>query len=158
MSADIFQASLQEGEYDSTKSYDIGKFIYIAFFGGIIPTLILSLKNAKWLKADHRVLKIIFVAGIAALLIKVVILGVSLDWVTSFQSISSSGSRWLMRGVSVGFFLASNYLLKDKYHQHLVIIGETEPLLKDAIIWIFIGKIIESIILFVGVFTIGFII
>lgn len=159
MSKDIFQASLQDGEAGSTKSYDIRKFFYVAFFGGIIATLILALKNAKWLKAGDKVLKIIFIAGCAALLIKVVISGNALNWIASIESLSPAGikqAKWVLRGVSVGFYLFIYYLLKDKFHQHMVTIGDTEPLLKDSIFLIAIGGIIETIIIFGGVFVIGF--
>lgn len=159
MSEEIFKASLQEGQVNSTKSYEIRKLLYVAFFGGVIPTLVLALKNARWLKTGNKISKILMTTGILAILIKIFIFGNALRWDASLETMSAAGvreARWIMRAISVGFYLVCYYLLKDKYQQHMVTVGETESIMSNGIMWVILGGIIEAVITYGGVFAIGY--
>jgi len=48
--------------------------------------------------------------------------------------------------------------MKSSYKQHFVLEGETRPLLKDAIIWIIIGMVVELVLIIVGRLIVGILI
>lgn len=159
MTEDIFQPSLSEGESYRTKSYNINRLFLVAFFGGIISTLVLGTRNMQWLKSDRKLMNVILALGIIALIAKMIFYGNMLNWQFSTASLAAVGLkrelRWIFRVVSVGLYLIYYYAMKNRFQQHLVTGGVMEPLLKDAIVWILVGGIVESIIVLGGVFVIG---
>ena len=71
MEENLFKPTIQEGQFEATKSYDINKLFYVAFFGGILATIIVSTRNAKWLKITKQTINLLIGIGIGLLLVKV---------------------------------------------------------------------------------------
>lgn len=139
---DLYESSLDQG-WQETKTYDINKFFLVAFFGGVIPMLVLGIRNAKWLRVSLKWIYPLIAFGIVLLLAKYLL------YVPSIEGDAFIDNRMVRYGYKAGsiiLFLLFKLLLNKAFNQHLVTHGETEPLLKDAIIWIIIGGIIEVII------------
>ena len=62
-SQDLYQSSLENGWQDS-KSYDINQLLYVAFFGGVIPLIVLGRRNANWLQVSNKKLIPLIIIGI----------------------------------------------------------------------------------------------
>lgn len=136
MVQDLLQASLKQEQNYKTKSYEIKNFFYVAFFGGILPTLVLGTQNAKWLRANKNGLNLLLACGILLIIGKAVVTAlVSADILTYEQR----NVRWAVRIATVlvgwGFYL----LLKPKYKVHQFQGGGDEPILKKAILWALAG-------------------
>lgn len=147
MSENIYQPSLKSEDYNETASYDIAKLFYVAFFGGVIPTVVLGTKNARGLKLDKIITGLMIGIGVVILAAKIVL--VSLMNVRYFAA-DSRYIRWIYRGVCVLLYLGYYWAMKQRFKQHLVTVGTTKPLLKDAIIWIIVGSVAEFILLIAG--------
>lgn len=159
MNEEIFKPSLNSEDGFGTSSYDISKLFYVAFFGGIVPTMVLGTMNARWLRIDKRVINFLLALGAAALIAKIIVYGNLMNWSLAKESLAvaggNKGMRWGFRAVSVSVFLIYYFSLKQKFQQHLVIEGEIKPLLTDAILWIILGGIIEIILIIGGVAVLG---
>jgi hypothetical protein len=70
MSQDIYQPSLEQGEDYQTRTYDINRLWYVAFLGGLVPTMILAARNAGWLRVDRKIINLVTGLGAAMLLVK----------------------------------------------------------------------------------------
>ena len=138
----LYESSLDQGWHE-TKTYDINKLFLVAFFGGVIPMLVLGIRNAIWLRVSLKWMYPLIAFGIALLLTKYLL------YVPSIEGEAFVDNRMVSFGYKAGsiiLFIFFKLLLNKAFNQHLVTHGETEPLLKDAIIWIIIGGIIEVII------------
>jgi hypothetical protein len=138
----LYESSLEQG-WNETKTYDINKLFLVAFFGGVIPILALGIKNAKWLKVSLKWIYPLIAFGVILLLAKYLL------YVPSIEGEAFIDNRTVRFGYKAGsiiLFLLFKLLLNKAFKQHLVTQGETEPLLKDAIVWIVMGGIIEVLI------------
>lgn len=130
----LFQPSLQDGDVWIRKSFDVNKLVYVGFFGGVIPILVLGTLNAKWLRLDKRVTYSLLALGIAVFVA---------DAVYEYTVSNVSGSVPLMRISGAVFAILYQLALRKKFHQHRVLGGTEKPLLKLGLLWIVIGIIVE---------------
>lgn len=143
MDKDLFQASLNDEAEEGLQSYNISKLFYVAFFGGIIPTLALSTKNAKSLRLDRVFINLMIVLGIGVIIIKAVVVGI---YAAGAITINSSIIRNIFRGAALVYYLMYYMKMKPHFYQFVITGGEYKPLLKDALIWIAIGIVVEMAI------------
>jgi len=130
-----------------TKTYDISKLFYVAFFGGTIPTTILLARNAKWLRLSNKCIFLIYLVGTLILLSKVTVASLITGHIINFNQ------REIRLGVKVAdvvLYLIVYFLMKERFTKHILTGGDTEPLLKTSIVWIAIGILIEFILLTIG--------
>lgn len=147
MREDIFKASLNNDSSSITQIYDINRFFYVAFFGGIIPTIVLGTKNLRWLKINKKLSNLFIAIGIIILLSKVTVACLILGKFLVFNR------RYLSRSYKIAtviLYLGYYAVMKQKFKQHLFLGGQIKPLLKDSIQWIIIGIIIEAFLILVG--------
>ena len=149
MTDELFKPSLENEEPIKIETYDIGKLFYVAFFGGIIPTVVLGTINAKGLRISKNITNILATIGILILLAKVVIVGLV---VSGSMTLDNRSLRWIFRIVAVALYLVYFRIMKPKFEQHMFLGGEVKPLLKHAIIWMVIGVMVELILLSAGGF------
>ena len=149
MDENLLNPTLKDKQFEEIKSYDIYKLFYIAFFGGLVATIITSAKNAKWLKVDKKIISISIEVGIVLLLFKVIALSAMLNNVLIEREYLEY-LRWGSRIATVSLYFVNFKLMQKKYRKHIMLGGEDEPLLKDAIGYIILGSIIEFVLLFIG--------
>lgn len=147
MSDELFQPSLKNQNYVGLKSYNISKLIYVAFFGGIIPTVALGTQNAKWLRIDKKFINLMIILGGLVLFSKVIAVGLVL---AHYLEVSSRTIKLMYRVGSLLVYLGYSFIMRGKFKQHNIIGGSYQPMLNDAIKWIIIGIIIEFILLSIG--------
>ncbi|MGE5577099.1 MAG: hypothetical protein ACM3TT_07885 [Syntrophothermus sp.] len=138
MAQELFQPSLKAGDL-AAKSYDINKFLYVAFFGGVLPMVVLGTLNARWLRVDKKLVNIMLGLGVVALLAEIIMWGLILD---GYLSLQNRGLRWIFRAAALLLYLGYARILKPKFQQHVLTEGEIKPLLKDAIVWSLVGAIV----------------
>ena len=151
MSEDLFQPSLKHGEYEETKSYNISRIFYIAFFGGVIPTVALGTKNAKWLKVDNKIIALMMALGGLILFSKIIVAGL---YTAKVLAVSSSVIKWSYRGATLLLYMGYYFLMRQKFQQHVVLGGKIEPILKDTVIWIIVAIAVEAVLLVLGGYVI----
>ena len=142
---ELYQSSLDKGWQDS-KSFDINKLFLVAFFGGIIPLIVLGRRNANWLHVPTKKLYPLIAISIVLVVSKFLLVHAALEGYVPF------GIREIRNGFKISLvllFLYLKHILSKPFQQHMVTNGETEPLLKTAIIWTLIGGVIETILLFI---------
>ncbi|ADL50861.1 hypothetical protein [Clostridium cellulovorans] len=153
MRKDLFNETLTEAGENKIEIYDLQKMFFVAFLGGIIPTAVLGIRDAKKLKLSKNimillsVLAAIILIGKLAMYIKFLASGVQVNR-TDFKS-----GRLYSKIAVIIFYLIYYKLIKDKYHTHIAMGGKIKPILKDAIIWSLVGGLAEMI--FVGIFVGG---
>ncbi|MUK89204.1 hypothetical protein GMD78_12560 [Ornithinibacillus sp. L9] len=126
-----------------TKSFNIDNLFLVAFFGGVIPMVVLGAKNAKWLNISKKLIYMLIIFGAALLVTKLVFVAMitsgSLDLDNTTLNIS-------YRVGSVLLFIAFKLVLNKAFHQHMVVCGKMEALLKPALIWIVVGIVVEFVL------------
>ena len=151
MEENLFKPSIQEGQFEATKSYDINKLFYVAFFGGILATIIVSTRNAKWLKITKQTINLLIGIGIGLLLVKVFLsVAVSNNLILFSTPENLRYLRWGFRILALLLYFGYFQVMKQKYQKHHMLGGQDEPLLKDAVIIIIIASIIEFVLLLIG--------
>lgn len=139
----LYQPSLKEG-WKETKSYDINNFFLVAFFGGVIPLLVLGTKNATWLKVSKKVIYSLIALGILLLAMKFTFV----YFVTN--GTIEMDNRMIRYGYKIGcvlLYLLYRKVLKQPFQQHMITVDQTLPILKPALLWIMVGIIVEIILL-----------
>lgn len=142
MSEELYTASLADREVRKTKSYEIHNLFFVAFFGGIIAVSMLGIRNAKWLQLEEKYIRILTAISVSLLLIKMVIV-----YAVTHQLIDVEGSfsRFISRLLGLLCFVCFYFFLKKPYKEHVVLHGETEPLLKQGIYWVLLSALIEGV-------------
>lgn len=148
MSDNLYQASLTQEDYKEIKTYQISRLVYVAFFGGVVPTIVLGTKNAHWLRIDKKIIALMIILGAVILLFKPIFLGLIAASYVGRNNLNMI--KWIYRGACMLLYLGYYYFLREKFNQHVVTGGEVRPLLKDAIIWSAVGIIIEVILMLAG--------
>ncbi len=150
MQEELFKPSLSyDSEKMETKTYDIRKILYVAFFGGVIPTVALGTKNSKWLGINKKIVYALICAGVLILATKMVVVSM---FYSKFINVDRRVINLGYKGLSLLLYLAYYRCFKLSFNKHTFLGGETTPILKDAIIWILIGIVTEAALLyFVGV-------
>ncbi|BBK76129.1 MULTISPECIES: hypothetical protein [Clostridium] len=143
MSDELFQPSLKNQNYEGLKSYNITKLFYVAFIGGIIPTIALGSKNAKWLGIDKKYINFMMILGGIILFIKFTVCGLV---VANYLDVSSRKIRYIYKIASVFIYIGYSFLMRDKFNLYNIMDHSYQPMLKDAIKWIIIAIIVEGIL------------
>lgn len=153
MSEELFKPTLSE-EKTRTKTYDLSKLYYVAFFGGVIPTIVLGTKNASWLGIDKKKIILMIVLGAILLISQVIVLKIFIAHPSDMDTRSNIKIISLIyQGASLLLSYIYYNLMKQNFKMHIMTGGTTEPMLKDAIIWTIIGTIIVLLIfIYIGVF------
>lgn len=144
MNEELLKPSLDENENNITQTYDISKLFYVAFLGGIIPTVILSSINMRGLNFKNKIITFLAAVGACLILLKAYITGL---FFLGDISVSARDIRLISRIASVVLYCIYFFIMKNKYRQHIMLNGEVKPLLKDAIKYIIIGSVLELIII-----------
>ena len=150
MDENLFKPTIQEGQFEATKSYDINKLFYVAFFGGILETIIVSTRNAKWLKISKQTINLLIGVGIGSWIVKVFLSVAVLNNLILFSTSENLRYlRWGFRILALLLYFLYFQVIKQKYQKHLMLGGQDEPLLKDAVIIIIIASIVEFVLLLI---------
>lgn len=152
MNEELFKSSLDKENSRITRSYNITKLFYIAFFGGIVPTVVLGTINARWLNIKKSYINLMIALGIAIFIGKFIIIGLI---ISNHLNLDRRTAQLLFKGLSILVYLIYYNLLKEKYQQHIVIQGSVESILRPAFLWVFIGMIIEISIAFIEGVIVG---
>jgi hypothetical protein len=159
MKENIFKPTIQETQFKATKSYNINNLFYVSFFGGILATIIISTRNAKWLKISKQTINLLISIGIALLFLKILLSSaVFNNLFISHTSENLRYLRWGFRILALLLYYAYFQVMKQSYRKHIMLGGQDEPLLKYAIILIIIASIIEFILLLIGKVIIDYVI
>lgn len=135
-------------ETKNTKSYDINNLFLVAFLGGVIPTLILGVRNAKWLRISKRTINIFILLGVLIISSKIAI-----AYFLKRMVLFKKYTMIIKFGYTLSVALLYWFYYKSvqpSYRYHMEHVGVKEPLLKDALIWILLGIGIE-VLLFMAV-------
>lgn len=159
MEENIFKPTIEEGRFEPTKSYNIHNLFYVAFFGGILATIILSARNAKWLKISKESFNLLLVFGIGLFIIEIFISSSVLNNLIVFSGPNDRRYlRWAFRLLALLLYFVYFQMMKQSYRKHSMLGGQNEPLLKDAIIVIIIAVIIEVILVSIGKAALSYVI
>ena len=127
------------------QTYDIRKLFYVAFMGGVIPTVILGTINARWLKIDKKMVNLLIGLGLITLITEVVMFGLLYLQYLHMDKISLI---WLYRIISLLLYLAYFAVMKEKFNKRILFRGKTNPLFKDALLWTFVGVVLEFLLFY----------
>lgn len=165
MDQDLLNPSLDEESVQKLESYRLYRMWYVAFFGGVIGTMILATRNALWLKVSINKIKLLIALGILILIGEMTLLAWALDGPLTADSIVALNQRidrqmvkWVHRLIPIGLFSLYYFIMKPKYQEFLITRDDFKPLLGDAIIWCLIGGILELIIVGTGGYLLSYVI
>lgn len=139
----LYQPSLKEG-WKETKSYEIKNLFFVAFFGGVIPLLILGSRNATWLKVSKKAIHSLIGVGIVLILMKFLFV------YFSTQGIIQLDNQTIRYGYKIGcvlLYLLYLKVMEKPFQQHMVTVEHKLPILKPAILWMIVGAMVELILL-----------
>lgn len=156
MSQELFQSTLREENEGKLKSYNLEKLYLVAFFGGLIPTVALSIKNALWLRIDRRWTIFMGGTGVIYLLSKVYFVSYYVPAIIQQGHDSQTRmTKYIFRAITLLISVLFIRIMNKQYRRQQMFGGEFQPILKDAIIWTLIGTIIEVIVILLGGFVFG---
>lgn len=140
LNRELLQPSLANGEIRVTKSYDIDRFFYLGFFGGVLPVMILGTRNAIWLRCSKKMIAMLL--GISLLLC-----GLKLAYVawTGADSVAL-----LSRIMGVALAVVYRYAQRKRYKLHSVIIGEDQPVFWWGLLAVVAGIVFDSWLVTMG--------
>jgi hypothetical protein len=123
-----------------TKTYNIYQFFFIAFFGGVIPLMVMGTKNANWFNIPKKYSYSLIGIGIFLLFSKF--------WMFSlvFQGtllIKAQVVRYLYKFACLLYYYLYLVVLTKPYKQHLSNNGDLIPIVKPAILWVVVGAVVE---------------
>ncbi len=147
MSNEFIMPTLEKDEFEKLKSYDISQIFIVAFFGGIIPTVILGCINMKWLKI--RKVIIVISAIIGALLLAAKMCLITLYFSGEIE-LAQRSIRLISKIGAVVLYCFYYFLMKSRFALYQTFYKGTEPLLKPAIKWIILGIIVEFVLMYIG--------
>ena len=144
MQEDLYTPSLAKGEARKTKSYDINQLFIVAFFGGIVAVSMLGIRNAKWLQLEEKYIRILTAISVSLLLVKLAIVYAIMHQIIEVEG---SMSRFISRALGLLCFVFFYLFLKGPFKEHILLQGETEPLLKQGILWVLLAALIEGVLI-----------
>lgn len=148
MEPNLLKPSLQENA-SALYIYNINNFFYVAFFGGIIPTMVLMRENAIELKISKKTILLMLLTGIGVLVFEAVAVALQISEILTFDRRTL---RWILRGITIIYFLIYYWIQKPTYQQCMMFGGKEIPLFKPAVKWVLVGMVIETfLIMVVGV-------
>jgi hypothetical protein len=138
----LYNPSLEQEGIQATKSYQIDRLFYVAFFGGTVALAGLALTNAKMLRMEKRVIQYML---LGAILIFAVKMGLYYSFFNGLFEIKQNYIRYIGRAFDIALFGAYYFTMKRSYQTHLLLHGGTIKMLKPAIGWILIAMVVEGI-------------
>lgn len=146
MKKEIFDETLIENGKDNIEVYNLRKLFFVAFLGGIIPTVILGTRNAKKLRISKTIINILIVLAIIILIGK---LAMYIKFLSSGVQINRwdfKSGRLFSRVATIIFYLVYYKIIIKNYNTHIQMGGKIKPILKDGIIWSLVGGLVEMIV------------
>lgn len=140
MENDLYRPTLNAQNTHHTESYDVGKLFLVAFFGGTIAISALSVINARWLKISQTTVTLMIIAAVVVLGLK---MGAYYGYMHEILDWSRQSVRYSGRALDLALFGGFYFTMNKAFRSHLVLNGETKPMLRDAIVWIIISVVIE---------------
>ncbi|CEG28730.1 hypothetical protein [Bacillus sp. B-jedd] len=140
---ELFQPSLRDG-WSKTKSYDINHFFLVSFFGGPIPLMVLGSRNAKWLKVPKQHINVLVAISVVVQIFNLVM------FYLDNRDVLGEGNRTPLLSIqilSILLFSLYKFVLNKRFQQHRRTVGEIQGLFKPALLWIFIGAVIQYAIM-----------
>lgn len=137
----IYSSTLTE-KSSETKSYDLNKLWYLAFFGGVIPITVLGIQNAKMLHVEKIYIRILMAISIIFFIAKFVIIGIIF-----YNDLNHRAFKGIILGMGAIVYIFYYNILKRPYNEHLLAGGGTEPFLKKGILWSILAIIIELVLI-----------
>lgn len=133
--------SLRHGGVKETRSYRISSFLYVGFFGGLLPVLVLGTMNGLWLRVSKR-------TTLGMLLVGLILLASTFfyTWMTGSMLDTLLFSRVTAAGLGLGY----RCVLKKRFRLHSVVQGEYRPLTKPAILLSIVSLPLEFLLLRTG--------
>lgn len=133
--------SLRNGGVKETRSYRIGYFLYVGFFGGLLPVVVLGTINSLWLRANKRETVRMLLAGL-------------LLWGAVFIYTWFTGSGYdallFSRVLAVGYAFAYRVVLKKRFRLHAVVQGVYQPMAKPAVLLVLLAVPPELLLIHAG--------
>lgn len=142
MNSNLYQPSLKDEE-DGLKSYNISRIFYAAFFGGIVPAMVLCKQNAEMLKLKKQIINIMLIIGIAVFIAKLAIVGL---YYYQILMISGKAIRYIFKAAALIYYFAYSQIMRVKYNQFNITGGSYTPLLGPAVLWCIAGTIAEYLL------------
>jgi hypothetical protein len=133
MEQELFQPTLTSKNRRPPRSFNIVSLFYVAFFGGVIPLVVLGTLNALWLKVDKRITAALAVSG--ALILTGAVIG-------------GTDNIMLFQGLTLILFMAYYQAMKSRYVRFEIFGGKPKSLWVIGVGVSFTGRLIE--ILLVG--------
>lgn len=149
---DLFKPTLTEDNTISMESYNIKSLFYVAFFGGVIPTIWLGTKNAKLLNIDKKKINLLIATGIIFLSIKMLVIWMSFS---GLLIVSRRIITWTYRGLTLILYLGYYLGMKKEYDQHVFFGGKIRSMGKEWILPFVVGIIVEFTLVLIITFLTG---
>lgn len=143
MDPSLYEPSLQEETVYTMRPYNIHRLFYVAFFAGIIPTMVLCRESALELKLPKKTIHWMLALGVVFLLGRAALVGaVSIGALT----LARTTTKWIARGLNLLYYLVYYLFMRQAYTQCMMFGGEDKPMLKTALIWYVAGIVLELIL------------
>lgn len=152
---EVFEPVMKNDNNDKLRSYNSTNLFYVAFFGGIIPTIALNYQNAKWLRLNKKIVNYMAILGVAVLVLKAMIVSLKLE---GYIFLSDREIRWGYKIITVSIYVIYQKIFENRNRLFQIIGEEKEPILRDAVKWWLIGAFIEFAAMMSGVWIIRYVI
>ncbi|KEQ25141.1 hypothetical protein [Paenibacillus tyrfis] len=138
----LYETSLSQETIRRTKSYDIGNLFYVAFFGGVIALTVLANRTGRWLHVNPNVLRGFILVAALLYLGK---MGFYYAYFHHMIGLERVYVKYIARAAELLLFGGYYLALRQPYRQHMLTVGESEPLKKSGIVWCLISAGIEAV-------------
>lgn len=134
-------------KWGELKAYNIDTLYGLAFAGGIIPSIIYSVLNAKWLRTNQKSVRIILLAGISLFIIEIVTCHFIIKGLLDFNMAVLFG---LSRCAAVVYFGFCRRLMMERYRLIQLVGGKIIGTYIHICIWAIAGTILEMLFAVIG--------
>ncbi|MGF9820924.1 hypothetical protein [Brevibacillus agri] len=121
MNHELFQPTLKPNVDYETKSYNLTHYLLAVFLGGLLPAIVLGIKNAGWLRIKPLWSYVIAAAGVAVFFF------------------AARYAHFFAIGTAIMYY----FLMRGKYRIHMRLYAKTEPILPEAVLYALLGKAVE---------------
>jgi hypothetical protein len=143
MQEELYKPTLTTGNIHTTKSYSIEKLFYVSFIGGTIGLTGLAVINAKMLGLSRTIISLMCLAAALVLMGK---MALYYAFFHEMIELKKQYVRYIGRGMDIVLFGAFYFAMRRKYKHHLMLHGETLPILRAAILWIVLSIVAETVL------------
>ena len=147
MEKDILQPTLEsDKEFVNLKAYNINILFFLSLFGGLIPNVWYSVKNARWLKFKKAIVFRMLIIGMLLLIVELAMLGM----LVKIGNFSTAFMVWfIFRWISFGLYAYYYWLMRTKYKLVKFFLKDVEITWITVILWIIIGIKVEFLIVLI---------